>query len=227
MSRPNQGGGPRATPSLGGRCLALALEKALGLQQGQLPCSYSEWPLLPSWPAAPAQASSLPGTFWKRLAVGGGCHSLGSERLLFFLGLYKRPWSARAPGPGGKPGLASVWGNPSPAAVALIYHQGQGRPVWPEEASVCSFTSCPKQVTLEPFTPLGREGPTSKDKIGLKEINLDHVAGRRGGDSCRLGLSGWASARGGVGDGSWLLLWAPSLWGASQKTQTPDHRHLL
>lgn len=51
-----------------------------------------------------------------------------------------------APGLGGKP--ASVWGNPSPVPLALIYAQDKAT-LCGLEASVCSFTSHPKLVTSD------------------------------------------------------------------------------
>lgn len=69
-----RGAGPMPHPLPKRERLALAFregtaEKALGLLWGRLPCSHSEWPPSPSWPAALADGSSLLGTFWKRLAV--------------------------------------------------------------------------------------------------------------------------------------------------------------
>ena len=52
-----------------GAMLGIGFAEGAGTSAGTASLSYSEWPLLPSWPAALAQASSLPGTFWKRLAV--------------------------------------------------------------------------------------------------------------------------------------------------------------
>lgn len=168
----------RGVGPLGG-CLASAFREGGGALWARPLCSSPKWLLLPSGPAALAEAAPC------RARCGSGWQSEKDtkvwemKRLLFFPGFFTnnssehtaRGWAGIGPGLG--------QGKPKPQSVALTYHPGQGNSVGPEEASVCSFSTHPKQVLLEPiYYPRERRASFKGENLLLREeLSLDRLCG--------------------------------------------------